>query len=93
MERLAALLRGEAPSHILPFLWMKGCLLYTSQKGFGVAVYSDGSDSVRLQKDPRLSPEAVVNDRDGRMHFTGDWHRMEDACGNYRGTETLSRCV
>lgn len=63
----------------------------TDQKGFGVAVYSDGSDSVRLQKDPMLSPEAVVNDRDGRMHFTGDWHRMEDACGNYRGTETLSR--
>ncbi|MFR6333048.1 MAG: hypothetical protein ACLUOI_32630 [Eisenbergiella sp.] len=24
MERLDALLRGEAPSHILPFLWMKG---------------------------------------------------------------------
>ena len=63
----------------------------TDQKGLGVAVYSDGSDSVRLQKDPMLSPEAVVNDRDGRMHFTGDWHRMEDACGNYRGTETLSR--
>ncbi len=63
----------------------------TDTNGYGVEVLSDGSDSVRLERAPQLTPEAVVDDRDIRMHFTGSWHRMDDYCGNYAGTETLSK--
>ena len=64
----------------------------TDSQGRGVAVLSEwGRDSVRLEKAPQLTPEAVVDDRDPRMRFEGSWHRMDDYCGNYGGTETLSR--
>lgn len=64
----------------------------TDNQGRGVAVYSEsGRNSLRLEKAPQLSPEAVVDDRDPRMCFKGSWHHMDDYCGNYSGTETLSR--
>lgn len=64
----------------------------TDDLGRGVMVLSEaGRDSVRLEKAPQLTPKAVVNDRDERMRFEGSWHQMDDYCGNYQGTETLSR--
>ncbi len=47
--------------------------------------------NVRVEEAPWLTEEAMVDDRDDRMQFTGQWYRMDDACGNYQGTETLSR--
>lgn len=47
-----------------------------------------GAEKVRFEEAP--SCEAMVDDRDSRMKFTGDWRRMDDYCGNHKGTETLS---
>lgn len=63
----------------------------TFGQGGKIMIQGQGENSVRLQKAPEYTPEAVVDDRDARMHFEGNWHRMDDYCGNYGGTETLSR--
>lgn len=63
----------------------------TDETGYGVSVCLEGEDRVRLERAPLLTQEAVINDRNPRMVFTGSWHRMDDYCGNYKGTETLSR--
>lgn len=59
--------------------------------GSGIKVLSDGKDSVRLEAAPWYTPLAMVDDRDERMCFTGSWYRMNDYCGDYKETETLSR--
>ena len=63
----------------------------TFGQGRKIVILGQGENSVRLEKAPELTPEAVVDDRDARMQFEGNWHRMDDYCGNYGGTETLSR--
>lgn len=61
------------------------------QEGPKVQVCCPSSGNVRMEDAPWLTPEAMVDDGDDRMQFTGEWYRMKDACGNYQGTETLSR--
>lgn len=63
----------------------------TDEEGNGVILCLHGEDRVRLEKAPWLTPEAVINDRNPRMEFTGSWYGMDDYCGNYEGTETLSK--
>ncbi len=46
---------------------------------------------VRMEQAPWYTPEAMVDDRDPRMVFQGSWRFMDDYCGNYRDTETMSR--
>jgi hypothetical protein len=54
----------------------------------GIAVPEQGELSVRVeeQDDPLL----VLDDRDGRLKYDGLWREMDDYCGNYLGTESLS---
>lgn len=59
--------------------------------GAGVRICSDGSDSIRLERAPELTPGAIVEDTDERMHFSGSWFRLADASGDHGGTETLSK--
>ncbi|MDR1440468.1 MAG: hypothetical protein LBJ10_10900 [Clostridiales bacterium] len=54
-----------------------------------VEAISDGSHSLRLSIAP--DERFVIDDRDRRIRYFGAWHEMDDACGNYRGTESLSR--
>lgn len=67
-----------------------GALLQAAD-GAGVCVCSDGSDSIRLEREPLLTPGAVVDDTDERMRFSGSWLRLADPCGDRNGTETLSK--
>ena len=46
---------------------------------------------VRIEPAPWYTPEAMVDDRDPRMEFHGTWLLMDDYCGDYQGTETMSR--
>lgn len=57
--------------------------------GARVQAVSDGSHSVRLEAWPDEC--MVVNDRDERISYQGQWQHMDDGCGNFRDTETLSR--
>ena len=57
--------------------------------GAGVAVLGDENClSVRVEE--QNDPGFVLDDRDERITYTGLWHEMDDACGNFGGTETLS---
>ena len=53
-----------------------------------IEVLSDGSHSVRLEAVP--DPDACIDDRDGRIDYHGIWYEMDDYCGNFMDTETLS---
>lgn len=46
---------------------------------------------VRVEQAPWYTKEAMVDDRDPRMVFRGSWLSMDDYCGDYCGTETMSR--
>ncbi|MCM1225390.1 MAG: hypothetical protein NC548_64185, partial [Lachnospiraceae bacterium] len=46
---------------------------------------------VRMEEAPWYTEEAMVDDRDPRMVFSGNWLSMDDYCGDYCGTETMSR--
>lgn len=71
-----------------------------AEDGSGIRVISDGSDSVRLRESARrvkILPESelqkgnyVIPD-DVTVTFQGNWVEMEDYCGNYMGTEVLSK--
>jgi hypothetical protein len=54
----------------------------------GVAVLSDGRDSVRLE----LAPNAqdVIDDRDGCIRYTGTWYAVDDRSGSFMNTEMYS---
>lgn len=70
---------------------MKGVVL-TNATGVGIEVIGEEKNgSIRLEQAHQITKEAIINDRDGRMIFNGNWHEMDDYCGNYAGTETLSR--
>jgi uncharacterized protein YqiB (DUF1249 family) len=48
---------------------------------------------VRLEDAPQMAEGALVDNRDERMKFVGNWLTMEDYCGNFNGSETLSNTV
>ncbi|MDO4284561.1 MAG: glycoside hydrolase family 2 TIM barrel-domain containing protein [Eubacteriales bacterium] len=59
--------------------------------GIGILAGPEPIAQLRIEEAPELCPEAVVDDRDARMVYTGSWQRMDDDCGNLCGTETVSR--
>ncbi len=73
------------------FTSMKHNVLHAALRypGAGIAVPGEnGALSVRAEE--QEDPAFVLDDRDERIRYTGLWRRMDDACGNYRGGETLS---
>lgn len=71
---------------------MKHSVIYAKaqdEAGAGVLVLSDGSVSVRMQGEP--AEDLVIDDRDDRIVYRGTWYQMDDYCGNYKGTESLSK--
>lgn len=53
-----------------------------------LAVPPQGELSLRLAEEDDAAN--VLDDRDERLVYSGAWHCMDDGCGNYRATETLS---
>ena len=45
--------------------------------------------SIRMKEEPVL--EYVIDDRDSRIHYHGNWIQAEDPSGNWEDTETASR--
>lgn len=58
------------------------------EDGAMIRVHSDGSHSVRLEEWP--DDRMVTDDRDSRIVYEGNWLQMDDGCGNYMDTETMS---
>ncbi len=63
-----------------------GAAIHTG--GGQIVLPQQGELSLRLEEaeDARF----VLDDRDARLEYTGHWHLMDDYCGNFMGTETLS---
>jgi len=60
-----------------------------SYKNMGIEIYNDDEDlSIRLEEDDELLN--VFDDREEEIIYTGHWHKMDDYCGNFGGTESLS---
>jgi hypothetical protein len=54
----------------------------------GAEAVSDGTHSIRLEIVP--DERYIVDDRDARIRYDGEWREMDDYCGDYQGTESLS---
>ena len=57
--------------------------------GAEIAVWGEGG-ALSVRAEEQEDPAFVLDDRDARISYTGLWRAMDDACSNYRGTETLS---
>jgi len=64
-------------------------VLENPEEKTAIHVVSDRTHSIRLEAQP--DPDCVVDDRDGRIQYHGTWYSMDDYCGNYNDTETLSK--
>ena len=62
--------------------------LVNTDTNTGVRILSDGTHSVRAEMEP--DADSVIDDRDDRIRYTGNWFEMDDYCGNFNDTETLS---
>lgn len=65
--------------------------LITCKNGGGILLSLEEDGALHLEKEPGLTQEAIVNDRDPRMVYAGSWYQVTDDCGNRQGTETVSR--
>lgn len=72
-------------------LYHVNCLKGINANGNGIKVEGEKIPSVRLERTPVYQAEAIVSDRDARMKFEGTWYPVNDYCGNYAGTEMVSR--
>ncbi|NLM09462.1 MAG: hypothetical protein GX213_01500 [Clostridiaceae bacterium] len=66
-----------------------GAILTDPENRTGIKVVSDKTHSIRLEAQP--DPDCIIDDRDERIQYHGTWYSMDDYCGNYCDTETLSR--
>ncbi|MGI6652797.1 MAG: glycoside hydrolase family 2 TIM barrel-domain containing protein [Christensenellales bacterium] len=57
--------------------------------GARIVVLGDGG-MLSVRAEAQDDPAFVLDDRDERIVYTGTWREMDDYCGNYAGTETLS---
>ena len=82
-------LNEKGAAYLLP-----GDIEVTQEKADGtmacVQICQPGA-RVRVEQAPWYTREAMVDDRDPRMVFQGSWRFMDDYCGDYCGTETMSR--
>lgn len=68
---------------------IRSARVYQASGPGGILVLSDGGHSIRMETEPH--PETVIDDRDERITYSGNWYEMNDDCGNYRDTESLSK--
>ncbi|MDO5422919.1 MAG: glycoside hydrolase family 2 TIM barrel-domain containing protein [Eubacteriales bacterium] len=68
---------------------IRRAMVSNPETGAWVLVKSDGTHSLRLEEAPQ--PEMIVDDRDGRISYEGNWYRAEDVSGEWKDTETMSR--
>lgn len=57
--------------------------------GYGIGVLSGGKHSVRLEEQPQDA--CIVDDRSPLIEYTGIWYSVDDNCGYYRNTLSMSR--
>lgn len=87
--------RGKGKAHKdnrRDFESMKHHISYAQVSGEGekaVLVKPMEECSIRMKEEPVL--DYVIDDRDSRILYHGDWIRTEDPSGNWKDTETVSR--
>ena len=87
--------RGRGKAHKgnrRDFESMKHHISYAQVSGEGenaVFVKPMEECSIRMKEEPAL--DYVIDDRDSRILYHGDWIRTEDPSGNWKNTETASR--